>query len=203
MGLGILSTSILTFLSPFAAHGGVGALIALRVVMGLTEGVVFPCMYEIWSRWAPPLERSRMAGIVYAGTYVGNVLAMSTCGIIAEKLGWPAIFYIYGGIGIFWWILWSSIVRESPEKDRFISEEEKRYIMATLRENKNRVRPIIPWKAILTSSAVWAIAVAHACENYGVYTYVIFFPMSLRWLTLILNFGSQFPAHTTSILLKV
>jgi len=136
--------------------------------------------HEIWSRWAPPLERSRMAGVVYAGTYVGNVIAMSTCGIIAETLGWPSIFYIFGGAGCVWWCLWALVVRECPEKDPYISEEEKRYIMASLQENKNRVSPKIPWKAILTSSAVWAIALAHFSENWGVYTLLTQLPTFLK-----------------------
>lgn len=52
-----------------------------------------------------------MAGTSYAGTYVGSVIALSTCGVIAEDLGWDWIFYIYGIVGIVWWILWASFVR--------------------------------------------------------------------------------------------
>jgi MFS family permease len=49
-------TSVLTCFSPLAAHAGVGVFIALRVIMGLFEGLTFPCMHQIWSKWAPPLE---------------------------------------------------------------------------------------------------------------------------------------------------
>lgn len=51
LGLGIFTTSVLTLFSPLAAHAGVGTFIALRVLMGLAEGVTFPCMHEIWSKW--------------------------------------------------------------------------------------------------------------------------------------------------------
>ena len=88
----------MTLFCPLAAKAGVGVIVALRVVMGIFEGVTFPCLHEIWSKWAPPLERSRMATLVYAGNYVGTVLAMSTCGVIAETLGWESIFYIFGKI---------------------------------------------------------------------------------------------------------
>lgn len=55
--------------------------------------------------------RSRMAGTSYAGTYVGSVIALSTCGVIAEQMSWDWIFYIYGIIGIVWWAMWASFVR--------------------------------------------------------------------------------------------
>jgi MFS family permease len=54
--LGIFVTSVLTLLSPIAAHAGIGYFVALRVLMGLAEGFTFPCMHQIWSKWAPPLE---------------------------------------------------------------------------------------------------------------------------------------------------
>ena len=31
------------------------------------QGVSYPAMHALWGKWAPPLERSRLAGISYAG----------------------------------------------------------------------------------------------------------------------------------------
>lgn len=180
LGLGIFTTAVLTLFTPLAAEAGVGAFVALRVLMGLAEGVAFPCMHEIWSKWAPPFERSRMASIQYAGTYVGMVIAMSSCGYMAAHLGWQSVFYVYGGIGCVWYAFWVWIVRESPEKDPYISAEEKRYIMASLKHSKNADKPVIPWRSIFTSTAVWAIAVAHFAENWGVYTIVTQLPLFLK-----------------------
>lgn len=149
--------------------------------MGLAEGVTFPCMHEIWSKWAPPQERSRMASIQYAGTYVGMVIAMSSCGILANKFGWESVFYIFGAIGCVWYIFWVLLVRQSPEKDPYISEEEKLYILTALRRSKNVCnQKNIPWTSIFTSSAVWAIAVSHFAENWGVYTLLTQLPLFLK-----------------------
>lgn len=179
--MGIFATSILTLFSPLAAHAGFGTFVALRVLMGLAEGVTFPCMHEIWSKWAPPLERSRMASIQYAGTFVGMVIAMSTCGILAQQFGWESVFYVFGGIGCVWYVMWVWIVRESPEKDSHISEEERRYIMASLKHSRSVTKPKnIPWFSIFTSSAVWAIAASHFAENWGVYTMLTQLPLFLK-----------------------
>lgn len=178
MGLG--STAILTLLFPLAARGGIGIVVGLRVLMGLAEGVSFPCVHEIWSKWAPPLERSRMGSIPYAGTYIGMVVSLSTCGILAQNYGWQSVFYVYGVVGCVWNVLWLSIVRGSPEKDRFISNEEKRYIMASLKHTNAYQPKSIPWFSILTSSPVWAIAASQFAENWGLYTMQTQLPQFLK-----------------------
>lgn len=149
----------MTLFAPLAAKAGFGTFVALRVLMGLAEGVTFPCMHEIWSRWAPPLERSRVGSIQYSGSFVGIVIAMSTCGILTQKLGWESVFYVFGAVGCVWYIFWVIFVRECPEKDPWISEEEKRYILASLKHTKKSTTSrSVPWKSIFTSTAVWAIA---------------------------------------------
>lgn len=60
------------------------------------QGVTFPCIHAVWSRWAPPLERSRMATMAFAGTYAGTIVAMPVSGILANKLGWESCFYVFG-----------------------------------------------------------------------------------------------------------
>lgn len=89
--MGIFSTAILTLILPVAAKAGIGMVVALRVLMGFAEGVTIPCMHGIWSKWAPPLERTRMAGITVAGQYMGAVIAMSTCGVLAQNYGWESV----------------------------------------------------------------------------------------------------------------
>nr|CAD7573238.1 unnamed protein product [Timema californicum] len=62
----------------------------------LFQGVTYPCIHAVWARWAPPLERSRMASLAFAGSYVGTVVSLPVCGLLANELGWPSIFYVFG-----------------------------------------------------------------------------------------------------------
>lgn len=54
----------------------VTAMVVIRIMQGLFEGVTFPCIHDVWLYWAPISERSRMASIAYAGMYIGTVLTM-------------------------------------------------------------------------------------------------------------------------------
>lgn len=166
-------TAVLTLLTPLAANMNVYVLLAVRVIMGIFEGVTFPCIHAVWAKWAPPLERSRMASYAYAGNYAGTVVSMPMSGILASTLGWESIFYVFGTIGCIWFVAWTIIVRKSPQDDPFISEEEKNYIVRKLGNRKqDEVSPPPPWKAIFTSAAVWAIVASHFSENWGFYTLV-------------------------------
>lgn len=67
-----------------------------------------------------------------AGALVGNVISMAVTGIIIERLSWPYVFYIYGFIGILWYVTWIMFVSDTPSTHRFISEEEKKYLEETV-----------------------------------------------------------------------
>lgn len=172
--LGIGTTALLTLLTPLAAKRSLNLLLAVRIVEGIFEGLTFPCMYDVWSKWAPPLERTRMAGFAIAGNYVGTVVAMPVSGILASTLGWESVFYVFGAVGIVWFFLWTFIVERSPQNDQNISVEERDYIVASLGHEEDHLPKFsdAPWKAIWTSKPVWAIIVAHFCESWGFFTLV-------------------------------
>lgn len=65
-------------------------------ICSVLKGVTFPAMHALWSRWAPPLERSKLVTIAYSGSYFGTVVSMGVCGLLAEHLGWASIFYVAG-----------------------------------------------------------------------------------------------------------
>jgi MFS transporter, ACS family, solute carrier family 17 (sodium-dependent inorganic phosphate cotransporter), other len=54
---------------------------------------------QIWSRWAPPNERSMLAGMASAGSWFGNIIALPFGGYLCTNGfdgGLPSIFYIFG-----------------------------------------------------------------------------------------------------------
>lgn len=46
-GVGVLVTSVLTLLTPWAADVGVEVLVTLRVLEGIGEGVTFPAFNQV------------------------------------------------------------------------------------------------------------------------------------------------------------
>ncbi|XP_066138412.1 sialin [Euwallacea fornicatus] len=179
-GSGVAVTAALTLVTPWLASAHVYLLLAVRIVEGIFEGVTYPCIHAVWARWAPPLERSKLATIAFSGSYAGTVFAMPTCAYLANTFGWPSIFYFSGALGLIWYALWTVLVASSPEEDKRISKEELDYIVNSLKETTFSKNLDIPWKKILTSSAVWAIVISHFSENWGFYTLLTQLPKYLK-----------------------
>ncbi|KAH9508375.1 hypothetical protein Btru_050943 [Bulinus truncatus] len=175
-GYGVLCTSVLTIITPFAARYSVYMLIAVRVLEGLGEGVTFPAMHAIWGSWAPVWERSKLAAFTYAGAQLGTVISMPISGLLCDSDiagGWPSAFYVFGSLGCVWFIAWTLLVHNTPAEHPRISESEREYIESSVGK-KELINT--PWKQIFTSPAVWAISIAHFTNNWCYYTLLTCLP---------------------------
>ncbi|PSN50732.1 Vesicular glutamate transporter 2 [Blattella germanica] len=181
-GLGVAISALITLLTPALAAANLYLLVLGRVVEGLAEGVVYPSIHAVWSQWAPPLERSRLATIAFSGSYFGTVVSLPLSGILAEYVGWPYIFYFFGALALVWCILWWFIVSETPQGDRKITDAEMEYIRSSIGPSANHIKVNVdpPWKRFLTSLPVWAIMIAHFSENWGFYTLLTELPTFMK-----------------------
>lgn len=82
-------------------------------------------------RWVPVKERSRSLALVYSGMYTGSIFGLALSPHMVEVLSWPSVFYIFGAVGILWFVIWQSQAASSPSVDPRISKEERNYIEET------------------------------------------------------------------------
>ncbi|NXV84348.1 S17A4 protein, partial [Calonectris borealis] len=169
LGSGLLLSSVLTLLVPRAAELGMSFLIGLQVLLGLAEGVIFPAQYTLWAKWAPLLERSRLMNIADAGCTFGTFFALLVAGIICQSLGWPFVFYIFGGIGCAWCLSWFLLVYEDPAHHPWISAEEQEYIESSLAHQGSSHGRSLPLVAMAKSLPLWAITIACFCTDWLFY----------------------------------
>ena len=191
-GLGTLCTAILTLLTPLAASGGVGWFMALRVLEGLGEGVTYPAMHAMMSKWVPLTERSRLVSIIQAGAQFGTFISFPVSGVLSAQLGWPSVFYFFGACGLVWFVFWVFFVFNTPSVHPRISQEERDYIennmaVAPTGENGEKLPPP-PLKHIFTSIPMLALTISHMGQNWGFYTLLTEIP---TYLSDILHFSLQ------------
>ncbi|XP_044734468.1 vesicular glutamate transporter 1-like [Chrysoperla carnea] len=176
-GTAIACSSFLNLLVPGAMALSPTAVICVRILQGLVEGVTYPACHGIWRFWAPPLERSRLATLAFCGSYAGVVLGMPLSGILSGWISWRAAFYFYGVFGIIWYIFWLWLTFETPAKHPSISARELVYIEQSIGSSVNVAMPTIstcPWKCFFTSMPVYAIIVANFCRSWNFYLLVLF-----------------------------
>ncbi|XP_068905629.1 vesicular glutamate transporter 1-like [Tenebrio molitor] len=179
-GTGIGVPALLTLITPWCARRSVYLLLTIRIMEGVFEGVTTPCISALWSKWAPPLERTMLATLAFSGCYVGTLVSMPASAYLATVLGWPSIFYLFGSVSLVWFVIWWIFVAESPAEDPRISKEELEYIQNTLVnvDCKRNIRN--PWKRIFTSKPVLAIVVAQFTYDWGFYMLFIELPTFMK-----------------------
>ncbi|XP_068204283.1 putative inorganic phosphate cotransporter [Palaemon carinicauda] len=179
-GGALVLASIISCFVPMAAKAGSGVLIMVRILLGVAEGPTFPSTHVLLANWAPPLERSIISTIIYAGSQAGTIIAYPMASAIIQSLGWEAVFYIQAGLTLGWCALWFLIVADTPLKSKWISEAEKHYIMSSMGDSKDLKAPPVPIKSILTSPPFWAIFVAGVGNNWGFYTLLTDLPLYMK-----------------------
>ncbi|KAF2974813.1 hypothetical protein EK904_001681 [Melospiza melodia maxima] len=175
-GAAIFLTSTLNMIIPSAARVHYGCVMFVRILQGLVEGVTYPACHGMWSKWAPPLERSRLATTSFCGSYAGAVVAMPLAGVLVQYIGWSSVFYIYGMFGIVWYVFWLLHAYESPAVHPTITSEERIYIETSIGEGAslaNASKFSTPWKRFFTSMPVYAIIVANFCRSWTFYLLLI------------------------------
>ncbi|XP_012254703.2 putative inorganic phosphate cotransporter [Athalia rosae] len=168
-----------SLLVPAAArYGGWTLVCVCRVAMGFCQGCVLPSLHTLLAKWAPPEERGRLGTFVYAGHQFGTLVALPISGFLAgSTAGWPSVFYLWGTVTIAWSIWWFFAGADSPANHSTISTEEREYIEMSLKTShsgQNSDNDVdtskalsTPWKAILTSQPMWALAVVHCAQTWG------------------------------------
>lgn len=166
-GVGVFLTSIFTLLTPFAARKSLPALVLVRILTGLGEGVTFPSMHAMLAVWVPKTERSRFAAVVYNGANFGTIISIPLTGYLCSldfMGGWPLSFYIFGFLGIVWCFFWWWLVFNTPETHPRIELNERMFIEKSLRKHDNELDSMkgndsVPWKSIATSIPLWALLI--------------------------------------------
>jgi ACS family sodium-dependent inorganic phosphate cotransporter len=174
LGFAVLWWSVFTVVTPAAAFISLGILIATRILMGIGEGMAFPSMYNLYGRWIPEHEKSRTVAATLSGISLGTLAALILTGPIIERYGWPAVFYIFGALGVIWFIFWQRLVTNTPQTHPTISPDELELIQASAVPAEQSER--VPWKGLLSSPAIWAIIINHFCANWGFYVLLAWLP---------------------------
>jgi ACS family hexuronate transporter-like MFS transporter len=104
-----------------------------RVGLGLGEAGNFPAAVKTVAEWFPKKERAVATGIFNAGTSIGVVIALVIVPWILSHYGWHEVFWITGGFGFVWLLLWL-IYYDIPAKQKRLSAEEYEFI--TTGQNK-------------------------------------------------------------------
>jgi len=121
-GIALIFWSIVT--GSISLAKGFTSLLGLRLALGVAETPAFPANNALVSRWFPTKERGFATGAYTAGEYVGLAIAAPLLAWMAVTYGWHSVFYLTGGLGIVFALVWLLFIRDSPQSDKRVSRSE-------------------------------------------------------------------------------
>ena len=176
LAVGVLLWSLFTMVTPPAASVGLLLLLIVRVAMGMGEAVTFPSIYSLVGRWMPADERSRSIGLINSGIPMGTMFALLVTPIIVQQFGWEWAFYLFGIAGLLWFLAWQPLIASGPEEHPSVSAAERAEITAGLPAEDPDAPPAPTILELLRQRPVWAIIVAHFCNNWSLYVLLSWLP---------------------------
>ncbi len=174
LGIGLIVWSIFTLITPLAFFAGFYWLLLARFGMGIGEAVTFPAWHSLYARWIPFKERARSVAFTNSAIPIGTIFGLIVTPIIISEIGWEWAFYLYGAVGFIWYYFWKKIVFSSPKDDPKISKEELNYIQTNAPASE--IDDPLPLKQLLFNKPLWAITVAHFCNNYSLFVFLSWLP---------------------------
>ena len=162
---------------PTAARLHVSVLIVLRILSGLSDGVMIPAAYALIARWSAPKYRSVITTAVFSSPFVGVIVGTLLTGVLCDYTGWPATFYLLGVVGCVWSGAWFILGYSSPAEHPRISAAERQYWMTEIGSSDLTAHPPTPWRKLLTSVPVWALTIASFCADNPTFSIMLCLPL--------------------------
>ena len=178
-GTRLTLTRIVLWWSAFTAATGAvhsfGALIACRFLFGAGEAGAYPNCSCTISRWFPFGERARAQGIVWTASRIGATLTPLTVLPLQAALGWRAVFYLFGGVGVFWAAAWYFWFRDYPRQMPQVSRAE----LAEIGQSGAPAHARLSLGRMLGSGNLWAVMLMYHTYCYAAYWFFSWMPTYL------------------------
>ena len=159
MALGLLAWSLATVLT--GAAMGFTMLLALRLLLGVGESVMFPASSKILAQHLPEHARGFANGLMNASMRWGSAIGTFAGGLLMARYGWRPAFITIGVVSFLWLPAWSRW--KVPE--------------ASIAAHPDAGAPTFSF--ILRKRTFWGAASGHFCANYLVYFLMSWLPYYL------------------------
>jgi MFS transporter, ACS family, glucarate transporter len=182
IGVAILWWSVFTALLPTvppSIPGAIFVLLAVRLLLGIGEAVIFPASNRLVASWIPSNERGFANGLIFAGVGVGGGVAPPLITFMILHHTWRWAFWCCALLGLAAGVLWVLAVRNTPGEHGAVGDAERAYIAAGIPAKKTAAARSVRWRDVIMDRQVLALTLSYFCYGYVAY---IFFTWFFKYL---------------------
>lgn len=159
-------------------------MVGVRFLFGMGEAGAYPNIARAFHNWFPFHERGRAKGTVWmAGRLGGGITPLIVMALVIpvrldgviQHVYYRHVFWICGGLGIVWCVLFAWWFRDRPEQKTGVNAAE----IALIHEDEpthHTGKLHVPWRRLLTSGNLWALCLMYFCGAYGWYFNITYLP---------------------------
>jgi sugar phosphate permease len=174
-----------SFLTGFVQNGW--QLLAMRFLLGVAEGGIWPAILVSISNWFPEEECGRANAFFMSSLALAAVITSPLTGWIVAVFNWRYVFFIEGALSLALIFVWVPMFSDRPEDAKWISPEEKEYLVQRLcmeREGfKKRETVTVTYTQLMHDYNLWKLTVIYFCNQVGQYGFLLWLPTILKALT--------------------
>jgi MFS family permease len=151
--------------------GGLAALFASRLALGIGEGPAFPTATRALSNWMRPDQRGFAQGITHAFSRFGNAATPPLIAAIIVAFSWRVSFYVLAALSLAWAVLWLVYFRDDPRQHSGVEPQDLEglppsAVAATRRE--------VPWGPLL--KRILPVTLTDFCYGWILWLYLNWLP---------------------------
>ena len=176
----LISWSVVTLCQGFIK--GFGALLGLRLAIGVFEAPSYPINNRIVTSWFPNHEKASAIAFYTSGQFIGLAFLTPLLAIVQQYFGWRGLFIITGATGVIWGIIWYYFYREPTEHPN-VNQAELDYISDGTADIKASViKPDLNWasfKQVFMYRKLWGIYLGQFAVTSTLWFFLTWFPTYL------------------------
>ncbi|MGW1228853.1 MFS transporter [Streptomyces sp. NPDC002530] len=170
--------------APAALGGGLGVLVASRVVLGAAEGPAFPVAQQATLAWFPNHRRNLPGALITLGVTLGVIVSAPGLSWVIEHHGWRSALWVLAAAGLLWAVAWRLLGADGAHATGD---------SAPAAGAPTRKATPVPYRKILATRTWTGATLAYFTSYWSV-------ALMLVWLPSYLRNALGHPAHTASVL---
>jgi MFS family permease len=107
---------------------------AMRLLLGVAEGGVWPATLVLLAHWFPRAERARANAYWMLCLPAAVVVSSPLSGWILGRWNWRVLLIAEGALPFLWLLVWWQLIDDYPHQARWISVEERQFLFTTLQQ---------------------------------------------------------------------
>jgi MFS family permease len=144
--------------------GGLGSLVAARLVLGFGEGAAFPTATRAMAVWLPEKQWGFAQGITHAAARLGNALTPPIVVGLLMYVSWRASFIGLGSLSVIWILLWLWVTREGSGRLQGLA----------VKHQKNK--PVsVPWLRL--ARRILPVTMVDFCYGWTLWVFLTWLPL--------------------------